>query len=72
MIKIGQKVKFDPAREVKGFASKDAKGKIVTATVVHINVPHKWFTAEYNTVSGEKLRTAFKFCDIGQAVKICG
>lgn len=74
MIEIGQKVQFDPVREHKGFMpkkEKDAKPKIVTATVVYVNEPHKWFTAEYNAC-GTKLRTSFKFWDIGKAVKVCG
>ena len=51
---------------------KDKKPKKVTGVVVYVNEQNQWFTAEYNTVSGEKLRTAFKFCDIGKEVKICG
>lgn len=72
MVKVGQKVQFDPSRDIKGFASKDTKGVVVTGTVVYVNEPHQWFTAEYKTASGVKLRTAFKFCDIGKAVTVCG
>ena len=74
MIEVGQKVKFDPARGQKGFGSKslDPRPKIVTATVVYVNEENQWFSAEYNTASGEKIRTAFKFWDIGKTVTVCG
>lgn len=69
MIKVGQKVRFDPFAEVRGFCSGDFKGDYVTGTVVMVNEPHKWFSVEYGF---PKMRTSFKFCQIGQAVKICG
>ena len=72
MIKVGQKVRFDPIRGHKGFGSLGVKPKKVTATVVYVNEQNQWFTAEYNTVFGVKLRTAFKFWQIGKAVKVCG
>ena len=67
MIHLGQKVKFGPFEEQTGFASLDCKGNYVTGTVVYVNERHKWFSVEY----GEpKARTSFKFCDIGEGVKI--
>ena len=75
MIEVGQKVKFDPTREHKGFVpkkgAKDEKPKKVTGVVVYVNEQNKWVSAEYNTASGEKLRTAFKFWDIGKTVTVC-
>lgn len=74
MIEVGQKVQFDPVRGHKGFVpkkEKNAKPKMVIGTVVYVNKPHKWFTAEY-TAGGTKLRTAFKFWDIGKEVTVCG
>lgn len=69
MITVDEKVKFDPFSTIQGFASEDNRGNLVTGTVVYVNYEHKWFSVEY----GEpKMRTSFKFCDIGQAVKICG
>ena len=72
MIKIGQKVKFDPIREHKSWGSKGVEPKKVTATVVYVNEENQWFTAEYTGCFGEKIRTAFKFWDIGKTVTVCG
>ena len=69
MIKVGQKVRFDPFKEVTGFGSNDNRGNYVTGTVVSVNVPHKWFSVEYGEPT---MRTSFKFCDIGKAVSCDG
>lgn len=69
MVEVGQKVWFDPFEVLTGFSSEDHKGTIVTGTVVLVNEEHKWFSVEYGN---PKMRTSFKFCDIGKAVKICG
>lgn len=69
MIKVGQKVRFDPFKELKGFGAEDNRGKMVTGTVVMVNYEHKWFSVEYGD---PKMRTSFKFCDIGSVVKVCG
>lgn len=70
-IKIGQKVRFDPLAETRGFGVEDYRGNYVTGTVVMVNARHKWFSVEY--LSGSvKQRTSFKFCQIGEDVQICG
>ena len=69
MIKVGQKVQFDPFKEITGFGSDDNRGKLVTGTVVMVNEPHSWFSVEYGN---PKMRASFKFCDIGTAVTVCG
>lgn len=70
-IKIGQKVRFDPLAETRGFGAEDYRGHFVTGTVVMVNARHKWFSVEY--LSGStKQRTSFKFCQIGEDVQICG
>lgn len=69
MIKVGQKVRFDPLSHITGFASGDCRGNYVTGTVVYVNYPHKWFSVWYGT---PKARASFKFCEIGTAVTICG
>lgn len=69
MIKVGQKVEFDPFKETTGFCSELNRGNPVTGTVVMVNRPHMVFFVEYGK---PKATTAFKFCDIGQAVKVCG
>ena len=71
MIEVGQKVEFDPFKTVKGFFFLGNQPETVTGTVVMVNVPHKWFSVEYEC-NGVKLRDSFKFCEIGTAVKICG
>lgn len=69
MVIIGDTVQFDPFYSITGFASEDNKGNLITGTVVFINYANKWFSVEYGD---PKMRTSFKFCDIGTAVKICG
>ena len=63
-VAIGQKVRFDPFGDITGFGIKDNKGEVV-GTVVAIHRNHKWFGVEYGD---PKLRTSFKFCDIGKSV----
>ena len=68
MIKVGQKVKFD------AFGAMSSQGCIrahlyTKGTVVYVNAKHKWFSVEHGN---PKMRTSFKFCDIGKAVRICG
>ena len=69
MIHVGQKVRFDPYREMKGYGAEDSRGNFVTGIIVAVNEPHKWFSVEYGN---PKARTSFKFCDIGNVVKVCG
>ena len=69
MIEVGQKVRFDPFLAITGFASEDNKGRKVTGTVVFVHEQNKWFSVEYGK---PKMRTSFKFCDIGKVVKVCG
>ena len=69
MIKVGQKVRFDPFKELKGFGAEDNRGNYVTGTVVMVNAPHKWFSVEYGNPN---MRTSFNFSDIGSVVKVCG
>lgn len=69
MVKVGQKVRFDPLDYISVMGSLEVRGTIVTGTVVGVYKKHKWFSVEY----GEpKQRTSFKFCDIGQEVTIIG
>ena len=69
MIKVGQKVRFDPFDFIVGYGAEVIRGNHVTGTVVMVNEPHKWFSVEYGD---PKARISFKFCDIGQRVKIVG
>ena len=69
MIKIGQKVRFDPFEHIKGFGVEANRGSVITGTIVMVNRPHAWFSVEYGN---PKQRTSFKFCDIGEKVTVCG
>lgn len=71
IINVGQKVRFDPFKEITGFASEDSRGKTVKGTVVMVNEPHQWFSVECDC-GGLKQRTSFKFYQIGRDVLICG
>ena len=66
-INVGQKVRFDPFLETTGFSSEDFRGNYVTGVVVYVNELHKVFWVEYGK---PKLRTSFKFCDIGKEVTL--
>ena len=68
LIRIGQKVRFDPFETVLGYGVADLRAE-VEGTVVEIYWNHKWFAVEY----GEpKQRTSFNFADIGKMVMLGG
>lgn len=71
MIKVGQKVRFDPLASVCGDGAKEFRGETIDGTVVYVNEPHKWFSVEYMK-AGLKFRHSFNFADIGGAVTVCG
>ena len=73
MIKIGQKVRCEPLKDIKKLNVTGEVRKEVTGTVVYVNKPHKWLSVEYvcNT-SGVKMRASYKFSQIGQDVILCG
>ena len=73
MLKIGQKVRFEPLKNVKLLRLPGEVRRVVTGTVVYINHQNKWFSAEYICGhSGLKQRESFKFSQIGQDVMLCG
>ena len=43
MIRVGQKVRYDPLDGIKGFALSDLRTES-TGTVVYINEKHRWFS----------------------------
>ena len=67
MIEVGQKVRFDPFLTHTGFASDGFRGRYATGKVVYVNTRHKWFSVEYGD---PKMRTSFKFCDLGEQVEL--
>ena len=68
MITVGDKVRFDPFQHIAGQDINCLRGD-VCGEVVEVNYKHKWFSVEYGY---PKLRTSFKFTDIGQDVKVVG
>lgn len=68
MIKVGQKVSFDPFKGINtyGFTSQRRK---VTGTVAEVHEDHHWFGVEYE-IDGVKQRTSFNFADVGVSVDI--
>ena len=66
MIRVGQRVKFDPFQYATGYGSADFKGGVVVGTIVYVNWEHGWFSVEY----GERQRTSFMFQDIGEDVQV--
>ena len=69
MVKVGQKVRFDPFGYVTGMGADTVRGEMVIGTVVMVNDKHHWFSVEYGD---SNQRTLFMFCDIGEAVTIIG
>ena len=63
----GRKVKFDPFETACGYGIDACRG-IVTGTIVKVYPEHKWFSVAY----GNKQRISFKFCDVGERVKLVG
>lgn len=68
MIKVGQKVRYDPFAEEFGMGICDCRQE-VTGTVKYINKKHHWFSV---VDDNSKLRTSYHFCHIGRDVKVCG
>lgn len=73
MLKVGQKVRFIPLKDIKKLNVPGEVRKEVTGTVKYINTQNGWFSVEYIcNGSGEKMRASFKFSQIGQDVMLCG
>ena len=67
-VSVGQKVQFDPFDDIKGFGLNEFR-KTITGTIIAVYPKHQWFLVEYGI---HKLRTSFKFCDIGDGVEVIG
>lgn len=70
IVRVGMKVKFDPFEDIISFGFANYRGSKVVGTVVMVNYEHQWFSVEYG--KNPAMKTSFKFCDIGRAVKILG
>ena len=62
MIKLGQKVRFDPHHGQHSYGFTECKGDVI-GTVVYVHPEHRYFTAEYEA-GGEKFRLSFNFNDL--------
>ena len=69
MIKVGQKVRFDPFEGVNMTGMLDLHRKVI-GTVKYINEPHNWFSVEYDSGAGPQ-RISFNFMDVDRIVHIC-
>lgn len=67
MITVDQQVRFDAFADMKQGIEKIRH--MVTGTVYEVNYEHKVFHVVYNSGS-TKMRTSFKFCDIGTKVRV--
>ena len=62
MIKLGQKVRFNPYEDMRGYGVGLIRGDL-TGTVILVHPSHRYFIAEYG--DGEaKFKTSFKFNDV--------
>ena len=68
LIRVGQKVRFDPFETSFGFGIDDMRYE-VKGTVVEVYPEHKWFSVEYGD---PKQRISFKFFEIGERVMLVG
>lgn len=67
MIKVGQKVKFNPHSGMHSCGDiapfNDTEG-----VVKYVNANNRWFSVEYGE---HNIRIAFNFNDIGKNVRLC-
>lgn len=67
MLKVGQRVSFNPNRDPKVFGVHTSKSTDrVVGTITYVNKEHRWFLVEYN--DNPKIKTSFKFDDWGSKV----
>lgn len=75
MVKIGDKVRFNPFDGIRVAMGSPKEPKHVTGRVIDIHEDHKWFDVMYE-MGGVKFRTAFNFADLrevgifGRKVKV--
>lgn len=68
MIKVGQKVRFNPFKDIRTYGLSNANENV--EGVVHFVHPtHCWFNVEYDGGAGKQL-LGFRFDDIDKAVKL--
>lgn len=67
MVVVDQRVVFDAFDGLKDAVEK--LSLMVTGTVYMVNYKHRVFHVVYH-VGTKEMRTSFKFCDIGDKVKV--
>jgi hypothetical protein len=68
MIKVGQKVRFNPFHGVRQYGLGSVHD-IVDGTVHYVHPTNGWFNVKYDNGDGTQL-LGFKFHDIGKTVKL--
>lgn len=68
MIKMNQKVEFDPFAGIHVTGIPNDR-EVVTGTVKYINKLHHWFSVEYGDNEGKR-RISFNFADLGKNVNV--
>lgn len=66
-LRIGQTVRFDPAKIIGGFWTRSIPQPIF-GVITYIHRSHGWFLVAY----GNDLRMGFRFDDIGREVDLFG
>lgn len=64
IIKLGQKVKFNPFEGTKVLGSMNDNAEVI-GEITYINEENQWFQITYGT---NKLRRCYKFTDVGNDV----
>lgn len=68
MIKVGQKVRFNPFKDIRQYGLASVND-VVTGKVHYVHPTHRWFNVEYGDDMGTRL-ISFKFDDIGKNVRL--
>lgn len=68
MIKVGQRVQFDPFKGIRVTGMADLQ-ETFEGIVHFVHPTHQWFNVEYVDNAGKRL-IGFKFDDIGREVKL--
>lgn len=68
MIKVGQKVRFNPFHGVRQYGL-GSVNDFVVGVVNYVHPTHRWFNVKYNNGDGTQL-LGFLFDDIDKTVKV--
>ena len=69
---LGRTVKFVPTLDCEARFTADGEKLMVKGTVIYVNVPHRFFTAQFLLNKDYPVCECFKFSDIGEVVMLCG